>query len=39
MKRKVNARKKPKKKKKMEKEIEHLRGELSILSELEMGHK
>ena len=23
----------------MEKEIEHLRGELSILGELEMGHK
>ena len=35
MKRKVNARKKPSWKQKMEKEIEHLRGELSILSNLE----
>ena len=36
-KRKVNTRKKPSWKQKMEKEIEHLGGELSILSELERG--
>ena len=36
-KKKVNARKKPSWKQKMEKEIEHLGGELSILSELERG--
>ena len=36
-KRKVNARKRPSWKLKLEKEIEHLRGELSILSELERG--
>ena len=36
-KRKVNARKNPSQKQKMEKEIEHLRGELSILSELVRG--
>ena len=34
---KVNARKKPSWKQKMEKEIEHLGGELTILSELERG--
>ena len=36
-KRKVNARKKPSWKQKMEKEIERLRGELSMLSELDRG--
>ena len=36
-KRKVNARKKPSWKQKMEKEIERLRGELSMLSELDSG--
>ena len=36
-KRKVNPRKRPSRKLKMEKEIEHLRGELSIVSELQRG--
>ena len=36
-KRKVNARKKPLLKQKIEKKIQHLQGELSILSELKRG--